>query len=67
MPIRQQRDLCEAVEKLQAMRDLRMLDLLRVAAHADPNAFERYRSDLERRIDPDAGVVIIDLRNPNAR
>jgi len=32
---------------------------MRVAYHADQNSFERFRSDLVRKIDPMAGVEII--------
>lgn len=47
------------MEKIRAEYDLRILDLMRVAFHADGNKFAQYRSDLVRKINPMAGVDII--------
>lgn len=61
MTIRRINNYAADAEKLMVRRDLRLLDCLRVAGQADSNGFEDYRSSLERRIDPDAGVTIISM------
>lgn len=49
------------LDKILAERDIRLFDLMLVAVRGDQGDVKAFRRDLERKIDPKAGVRIVTL------
>lgn len=66
MKIRRLRQYLTESHKLRAVREIRLFDLMRFALNGTADEAERFRSELQREIDPNAGMTVISLDDLDA-